>query len=641
MSELRGIWIWNLDKIRPDYIEACQQCHVGRVYLKIFDDASSPCLWQQCSSEMIDKFKNAGMQLYGWGYHFDNTTRIDVDEAECCIKKAVERGIDGYIVDVEKEVKNSVTHSQLKELLIALRRALGGRPLGYTSYGYPPYHPEVPWQLLNDLCDIQMPQIYVEKFEFGPGSPGPQENLREIEMSLESHRSLGLTKPILPLFSSESDAPHPASPDELQNWLDKYEGSAIWRVPNVGERGYAWKLDYHSEDKGRIVVPARDKVTWLEGYRDVDNNNVVVAWAGNKLIEIVQLTGKEKENLVSLLRLYKNAENFEISRGKEIPEGEITQYPLEEDLAVIDPSSVQRKVNLDIYGKVYSDAAILVSNLAYMPFEYTKKLEVIDAETSDVDFDSLERSLYQGEPYIRVRDLLEFGVEMQWDSTTYTARIKKPGELPTLRRYLKHGCKGQDVTVLQKVLTDRGFDTKGIDDDFGDNTKAAVIAFQKKMKLKVDGEVGPDTWGALGGRFELNAGQQFADFYFNNYAQIRARARQFWPHSYGCAAYCSTALKTFGINIRQVLTTNEVENQLRSLGWKKITDMRQLEPGDVVFTDKATSNLPGTWSHVYIFRRYTDSLKRYAWVLDNYGQNKTRNIGSGQRSRSILAYRSV
>jgi hypothetical protein len=637
MSQLRGIWIWELDNIRPDYIEACQKCHVGRVYLKIFDDASSPCLWKQCSSQVISKFKNAGIELYGWGYHFDKRTQIDVDEAESCIKKAVECGIEGYIVDVEREVKNSATHDQLKELLIALRRALGGRTLGYTSYGYPRNHPEVPWQLLNDLCDIQMPQIYVEKFTFGPGEPGPQENLREIEMCLESHRSLGLTKPILPLFSSESNALYPASATELQSWLDKYEGSAIWRVPKVGERGYAWDLDYHSDDSSPIVVPARDKVTWLEGYRDDNNNNIVVAWAENKPIEIVQLIGKEKENLVSLLRLYKNAKNFEISRSNQIPEGEITQYPLEKDLVVIDPSSIQGKVNLDIYGTVYSDAAILVSNLAYMPFEYTNKLEI----DHEVDFDSLERSLYQGEPYIRVRDLLEFGVEVQWDQSADTVRIKKVGELPVLRRNLKFGCKGQDVTALQKALTARGFDTKGIDSDFGNNTKDAVIALQRNMNLKVNGEVGQDVWEALGGTFEINAGQQFADYYFNNYGQISTRARQFWPNANGCAAYCSTALKMFGINVHQVLITNEVETKLRSLGWKKIIDMGQLEPGDVVFTDKQTSNIPGTWSHVYVFRQYTDNSKKYAWVLDNYGQNLTRNIGSGPRSRSIIAYRSA
>ncbi len=233
---------------------------------------------------------------------------------------------------------------------------------------------------------------------------------------------------------------------------------------------------------------------------------------------------------------------------------------------------------------------------------------------------------------------------MEWDSSASTVRIKKGGELPILRRILRHGCKGEDVTELQKALTDLGFDPKGIDNDFGNNTEAAVIAFQKEKNLKVDGEVGKETWEALGGKFELMAsqqGQQFANYYFNNYQQIRDEARKFWSQPYGCAAYCSTALKMFGIKVTQVLITNEVEAQLKSLGWHKITDMRQLKPGDVVFTDKKTSNIAGTWSHVYVFRKYTDGSKKYAWVLDNYGQKKTRNIGSGPRSRSIIAYRSV
>ncbi|MCM1217040.1 MAG: peptidoglycan-binding protein [Lachnospiraceae bacterium] len=56
---------------------------------------------------------------------------------------------------------------------------------------------------------------------------------------------------------------------------------------------------------------------------------------------------------------------------------------------------------------------------------------------------------------------------------------------------LKKGSKGEDVKTLQKLL---GVDVDGI---FGSKTEAAVKEFQQKNKLKVDGKVGPETWGKL------------------------------------------------------------------------------------------------------------------------------------------------
>lgn len=56
---------------------------------------------------------------------------------------------------------------------------------------------------------------------------------------------------------------------------------------------------------------------------------------------------------------------------------------------------------------------------------------------------------------------------------------------------LKHGSKGSQVAELQRLL-------KLADDGiFGDDTKEAVIKFQKSKGLKVDGIVGSKTWGKL------------------------------------------------------------------------------------------------------------------------------------------------
>lgn len=57
---------------------------------------------------------------------------------------------------------------------------------------------------------------------------------------------------------------------------------------------------------------------------------------------------------------------------------------------------------------------------------------------------------------------------------------------------LKRGAKGQQVKVLQKLLG--GLPVGGA---FGAKTEKAVMAYQKKHGLKVDGVAGPKTWGKL------------------------------------------------------------------------------------------------------------------------------------------------
>jgi N-acetyl-anhydromuramyl-L-alanine amidase AmpD len=65
-------------------------------------------------------------------------------------------------------------------------------------------------------------------------------------------------------------------------------------------------------------------------------------------------------------------------------------------------------------------------------------------------------------------------------------------DLPTLRVT----SKGFAVRVLQQRLGAKGYDV-GVDGIFGQQTLAAVKAFQEANGLGIDGVVGPNTWDAL------------------------------------------------------------------------------------------------------------------------------------------------
>ena len=75
-----------------------------------------------------------------------------------------------------------------------------------------------------------------------------------------------------------------------------------------------------------------------------------------------------------------------------------------------------------------------------------------------------------------------------------------PDELSNDRpiRSLKLGSTGEDVLKLQKALIARGFKPGAADGLFGENTRAAVMAFQRSLGFEmVDGIVGPQTRAAL------------------------------------------------------------------------------------------------------------------------------------------------
>lgn len=64
---------------------------------------------------------------------------------------------------------------------------------------------------------------------------------------------------------------------------------------------------------------------------------------------------------------------------------------------------------------------------------------------------------------------------------------------PVLRR----SSTGIDVEIIQGLLKDSGYYKSVVDQVFGQNTEAAVRAFQRDRQLLVDGIVGAKTWKAF------------------------------------------------------------------------------------------------------------------------------------------------
>jgi hypothetical protein len=236
MSDPRGVWIYILNRIDPNYVQRLKALGVGRVYLKVMDGKSNPMFWsQQCSAAIVGGLHATGIEVHGWGYHYAVANPNDEIAA---VRAAMACGLDGYVVDIEKESEVAGSAGPVGALLTGLRPFVPAGRLGYTSFGAPQFHPAVPWQALNQGTDFAMPQIYFEAFSFGSS------NADEVAQCVAANKALPAMKLMLPIWSSEAGARTPSPASELQDYLDRFAGSSIWRLPGLHEAGEAWNLRY-------------------------------------------------------------------------------------------------------------------------------------------------------------------------------------------------------------------------------------------------------------------------------------------------------------------------------------------------------------------------------------------------------------
>ncbi len=75
--------------------------------------------------------------------------------------------------------------------------------------------------------------------------------------------------------------------------------------------------------------------------------------------------------------------------------------------------------------------------------------------------------------------------------------VKTTDSIAWTGQTLKEGSSGTAVKSLQTMLKNAGFDVGTIDGKFGSKTEAAVLAFQKRVKIKADGIAGNQTYAYL------------------------------------------------------------------------------------------------------------------------------------------------
>lgn len=195
------------------------------------------------------------------------------------------------------------------------------------------------------------------------------------------------------------------------------------------------------------------------------------------------------------------------------------------------------------------------------------------------------------------------------------------------KSYLSKGDSGDEVKTMQTMLTACGYDCKGIDGSFGNNTLAALKKFQTDNKLTVDGLYGSASKSALEKLYKSITTQTDAQKTFINSIDNVAKMAREKGWTYGnsqskkpcqdkkisCDRLVARALYDLGYTDQPKggITCGHVESYLPKFGFTKVTKKQQIKPGAVIAVRQTNHSYI---DHIFVVKSYnakTDTCDKY------------------------------
>ena len=239
----KGFWIWKLldceggDPAR--IASAAQAAGLSHVLIKIADGTVAVNEMGQDNhriqlGETVTALKAVGIQVWGWHYVYGYYPQ---QEADIAVRRTLELGLDGYVIDAEGEFKQVGWSARAESFAQAVRRELApkGIPIALSSYRYPSLHREFPWRAFLEQCDLNMPQVYWEQ------SHDPVDQLRRCVQEFSMLYPVRPVMPVAPTYKTGGWAP---TPQDIKTFLD--EASKL----NIGA------VSFFSWDECRRDLPA-------------------------------------------------------------------------------------------------------------------------------------------------------------------------------------------------------------------------------------------------------------------------------------------------------------------------------------------------------------------------------------------------
>lgn len=150
----KHFWIWNIASTFngdiDEIIDRIKQMNFRGVIVKSHD---ADRIWFQFR-DTIKAFKNAGLIVGAWGYHYGDNVE---GEANAAIN-ALDLGADWYVIDAEIQYEGK--SYQASQLGYLLREKYPNAVIGYSSFPFVNVHTAFPYKEFSSFCNVALPQIY-------------------------------------------------------------------------------------------------------------------------------------------------------------------------------------------------------------------------------------------------------------------------------------------------------------------------------------------------------------------------------------------------------------------------------------------------------------------------------------------------
>ena len=229
----KGFFIWqilNCDYGNPFAIaSAARSANLSHVIIKVADRSSDYNLDMQTGQDLVpdvvEALHDLGIEAWGWQYIYGSNP---MSEANRAIHRVKELGLDGFVVNAEKEYKEPGKDKAAKVYMQTLRRGIPNTPVALSTYRYPSYHPQFPYDEFLEYSDYNMPQVYWLR------SHNPDYQLTKSVREFESRK---FVRPIMPTGAAFGEHGWKPSLEEIHKFM---KTAVSLGLPGVN----FWSWDY-------------------------------------------------------------------------------------------------------------------------------------------------------------------------------------------------------------------------------------------------------------------------------------------------------------------------------------------------------------------------------------------------------------
>ena len=275
----KGFYIWQVWNCFGGDINAivaaAKELKLGHVLIKIADGAGT---YNGNVRPLIQALQAAGIEVWGWQYIYGYRP---LSESETAWKRIQELGVTGFVVNAEVQFKAPGMAQVAEQYMIDLRGKVGNDfPLALSTYRYPTYHREFPFEKFLKYCDYNMPQVYW-LLAYNP--------VQQLERCMNEYAEFEYELPMIPTGPAWRMGDWTPRPQDLHDFMQAAQFNGMqaanfwdWQhaqnIPAVwgAIRDYEWPVEAGEDEEMTEIL---DKLNQLLANQEaiLENQGIIIA----------------------------------------------------------------------------------------------------------------------------------------------------------------------------------------------------------------------------------------------------------------------------------------------------------------------------------------------------------------------------